>query len=259
MIDCRGPSIKALVKIVASDNDELARPPRLILIDAPLSPRLSRNMDLVAASLGISCYETPVGWRYFGNLLDVGKVSLCGEESFGTGSDHLREKDGLWAVLFWLNILSRRGQTVESLVRAHWRRYGRHYYSRHDYEGIDPEAAQRLMQDLRRRLPHLGECRFASSEASLCDDFSYVDPVDHTVAEAQGIRIIFGERARIVYRLSGTSTDATTLRVYLERYERDPSLHDLDTQETLLDLAALARQIARIEEGTGRRQPSLIT
>jgi phosphoglucomutase len=219
----------------------------------------SRAVDRVAAALGISCYETPTGWKYFGNLLDSGKVSLCGEESFGTGSSHLREKDGLWAVLFWLNILSVRGQAVASLVRDHWRRYGRHYYSRHDYEGIDPDAAERLMQDLRLRLPRLRGCRFASSEASLCDDFSYVDPVDHAVAEAQGIRVIFGEHARIVYRLSGTSTEATTLRVYLERYERDPSLQDLDTQEALLELTALARQIACIEEKTGQRRPSLIT
>ncbi len=219
----------------------------------------SRAVDGVAAALGISCYETPTGWKYFGNLLDAGKVSLCGEESFGTGSNHLREKDGLWAVLFWLNILSVRGQTVESLVRDHWRRYGRHYYSRHDYEGIDPEAAGRLMKNLRLQLPRLRRCRYASSEASHCDDFSYVDPVDHAVAEAQGIRIIFGEEARIIYRLSGTSTDATTLRVYLERYERDPSIQHLDTQEALLELAALARQMACIEEETGRRQPSLIT
>jgi phosphoglucomutase len=219
----------------------------------------SRAVDRVAAALDVSCYETPTGWKYFGNLLDAGRVSLCGEESFGTGSNHLREKDGLWAVLFWLNILSVRGQTVGSLVRDHWRRYGRHYYSRHDYEAIDPDAAGRLMKDLRLRLPLLRGSRFASSEVSLCDDFSYVDPVDHSVAEAQGIRVIFGEDARIIYRLSGTSTDATTLRVYLERYERDPSMQDVETQEALLELAALARQIACIEEKTGRRRPSLVT
>jgi phosphoglucomutase len=219
----------------------------------------SRAADEVAAALGIPCYETPTGWKYFGNLLDAGKISLCGEESFGTGSSHLREKDGLWAVLFWLNILSARRQTVEMLVREHWQRYGRHYYSRHDYEGLGSDAAQHLMQHLRSRLPRLCGYRFASSEVSLCDDFSYVDPVDHGLAEGQGIRIIFGKDARIVFRLSGTSTDATTLRVYLERYERDRSMHDLDVQQALAELAELARQIAGIEEITGRRQPSLVT
>ena len=219
----------------------------------------SRAVDRVAASLGVPCYETPTGWKYFGNLLDAGKVTLCGEESFGTGSSHLREKDGLWAVLFWLNILAVRGCNVETLVRDHWRRYGRHYYSRHDYEGVRSDAAQRLMQNLRARLPTLRGCCFGSSEASLCDDFSYVDPVDSGVAEAQGVRVVFGDTARIVYRLSGTSTDAATLRVYLERYERNEALHDLDVQSALAELAVLGRQIAQIEEIIGRQEPSLVT
>jgi phosphoglucomutase len=219
----------------------------------------SRAVDRVAASLRIPCYETPTGWKYFGNLLDAGKVSLCGEESFGTGSCHLREKDGLWAVLFWLNILSVRGCNVETLVRDHWRRHGRHYYSRHDYEGIPSNAAQRLMQDLRERLSRLRGCHFGSSEASLCDDFSYVDPVDHGVAEAQGVRVVFGDQARIVYRLSGTSTDAATLRVYLERYEPNDAVHSLDVQQALAELAVLGRQIARIEELIGQQKPSLVT
>ncbi len=229
------------------------------LVGVARSMPTSRAVDRVAAALGIPCYETPTGWKYFGNLLDAGKVSLCGEESFGTGSNHLREKDGLWAVLFWLNILSVQGRAVEALVREHWRRHGRHYYARHDYEGIDAGAAERLMKDLRSRLPGFRGRRFAPGEASLCDDFSYVDPVDHTVAEAQGIRVVFGEQARLVYRLSGTSTEAMTLRVYLERYERDPSRHDLDPQEALQELAALARDIACIEEKTGRHRPSLVT
>jgi phosphoglucomutase len=219
----------------------------------------SRAVDRVAASLGIPCYETPTGWKYFGNLLDAGRVTLCGEESFGTGSSHLREKDGLWAVLFWLNILAVRGCNVETLVRDHWRRYGRHYYSRHDYEGVRSDAARRLMQDLRAQLPALRGCRFEASEASLCDDFCYVDPVDQEVADAQGVRIVFGDAARIVYRLSGTSTDAETLRVYLERYERNEGLHELDVQAVLAELAALSRQIARTEEIIGRQKPSLVT
>lgn len=219
----------------------------------------SRAVDHVAASLGIPCYETPTGWKYFGNLLDAGLVTLCGEESFGTGSNHVREKDGLWAVLFWLNILAVRGQSVEAVVRGHWRTYGRHYYSRHDYEGLDRSVADRLIAELQNSLPHLKGRTFKTLKVSESDDFAYLDPVDGSRAEHQGIRVLFSDDARIVYRLSGTGTAGATLRVYLERFERDPSRHDMPVQDALDDLAAIARQIARIESATGRRTPSVIT
>jgi len=213
----------------------------------------SRAVDQVAADLGIPCYETPTGWKYFGNLLDAGKVSICGEESFGTGSDHLREKDGLWAVLFWLNILAVRGKSAADLTRAHWRKYGRHYYSRHDYEGLDKAAADSLVIDLRESVERLKGQRIGLYEVTTCDDFSYRDPVDHSVVEHQGIRVVFSDEARIVFRLSGTGTEGATLRVYLERYEPEPSRQNLDAQDALAELAAVARQIARVEEKTGRR------
>jgi phosphoglucomutase len=219
----------------------------------------SRAVDRVAAELGIACYETPTGWKYFGNLLDDGRVTICGEESFGTGSNHLREKDGLWAVLFWLNILAVRNQPVEGLVRAHWRKYGRHYYSRHDYEGLDRPVADRLMTTLRENLSHLKGRRFGSLEISLCDDFAYVDPVDQSLAAHQGIRIVFSDEARIIYRLSGTGTEGATLRVYLERFEPDPSRQCSPTRDTLADLAAIAEKIGRTQEKTGRSTPSLVT
>jgi phosphoglucomutase len=219
----------------------------------------SRAVDRVAAHLHIPHYETPTGWKYFGNLLDAGKITLCGEESFGTGSDHVREKDGLWAVLFWLNILSARRSSVEQLTRAHWREYGRHYYSRHDYEGLDKQVAERVITDLQESIAALKGQRIGTHEVTLSDDFSYLDPVDRSLTEHQGLRIVCSDDARIVYRLSGTGTEGATLRIYLERYERDPSRQDLDCQAALADLAAAARQIARIEEKTGRRCPSLIT
>lgn len=229
------------------------------LVGVARSMPTSRAVDQVAADLGISCYETPTGWKHFGNLLDAGLVSLCGEESFGTGSDHLREKDGVWAVLFWLNILAARQQSVEATMREHWRRYGRHYYSRHDYADLDGSVAERLMTELRRELPLLKGRKFDSLEVSLCEDFAYVDPVDQSLAEYQGVRVVFSENARIVYRLSGTGTDGATLRVYLERFERDPSRHDMTVEDGLGGLAAVARQIARIEGTTGRHTPSVIT
>ncbi len=219
----------------------------------------SRAVDRVAAALGVACYETPTGWKYFGNLLDDGRITLCGEESFGAGSDHLREKDGLWVVLFWLNILAVRGQDVQQLVTAHWRRFGRHYYARHDYEGLDVAAAKDLMASLRLRLPRLKETTLGALRVSQCDDFAYTDPVDHTTAEDQGIRIVFSQDARIVYRLSGTGTDGATLRLYLERFEPDPARHALAAKDALADLAALAVKIAEVEGRTGRARPSVIT
>ncbi|RMD77969.1 MAG: alpha-D-glucose phosphate-specific phosphoglucomutase [Gammaproteobacteria bacterium] len=219
----------------------------------------SQAVDRVAAALGLPCYETPTGWKFFGNLLDAGRITLCGEESFGTGSDHIREKDGLWAVLFWLNVLAVRRQSVAEIVREHWARYGRHYYSRHDYEGLDREAAEGLMEALRRRLPGLRGQVLEGREVRLADDFAYTDPVDGSVAEHQGIRILFQDGSRIVYRLSGTGTEGATLRVYLERYEPDPARHDLEVQEALAELVALARGLAEIQERTGRERPTVIT
>ncbi len=215
----------------------------------------SAAADRVAEKLGIACFETPTGWKFFGNLLDAGKVTICGEESFGTGSSHVREKDGLWAVLMWLNILARRRQSVAEIVTAHWREYGRNYYSRHDYEEVDAGAANGLMADLRGRLPALpGQHGIIAA-----DDFSYDDPVDGSRTTGQGIRLLFEDGSRIVYRLSGTGTAGATLRVYIERYEPDASRHAIATQEALSDLIALSRSLAGIEQRTGRSEPSVIT
>ena len=244
---------------VLAANAHLVPGYRAAAVGVARSMPTSRAVDHVARALGIPCFETPTGWKFFGNLLDAGKISLCGEESFGTGSNHVREKDGLWAVLFWLNILAVRRCSVEAVMRDHWRAYGRHYYARHDHEGLDGSVADSLVSALRTLSVGLPGQRIASREVSLCDDFRYVDPVDHSIAEHQGVRILMSEQARIVYRLSGTGTEGATLRVYLERYERDESLHDLDVQGALADLAQASRQIARIEESTGRREPSLIT
>ena len=219
----------------------------------------SQAADRVAAKLGIPCYETPTGWKFFGNLLDAGKASLCGEESFGTGSDHVREKDGLWAVLFWLNVLAVRRTTVAEVVGQHWRTYGRNFYSRHDYEEIDSAAASQLMDDLRRRLPELPGQQLSGREVAYADDFGYTDPVDGSTTDRQGIRIGFVDGSRIVFRLSGTGTAGATLRIYVERYEPDPALHDRETQEALADLIAIAGGIAEIEKRTGRAKPTVIT
>jgi len=219
----------------------------------------SAAVDLVAERLGIPCYETPTGWKFFGNLLDAGAVTLCGEESFGTGSNHVREKDGLWAVLFWLNILAIRRQPVEEILREHWARYGRNFYTRHDYEGIDGAGAQELMHDLRIKLSGLRDKVFGAYRVMHCDDYSYTDPVDNSVSTGQGLRILFENGSRIVYRLSGTGTEGATLRVYVEAYERDVARHYDDTQQYLAPLIKLADQIAGIGERTGRDAPTVIT
>ena len=219
----------------------------------------SRAADRVALAKGIACYETPTGWKFFGNLMDAGKVSLCGEESFGTGSDHVREKDGLWAVLLWLDILATRRQPVADLLRAHWREYGRNYYSRHDYDEIDAEAAAKLTDDLRAKLPGLRGERLGDLAVEHADDFSYTDPIDGSISTRQGIRILFEGGARIVYRLSGTGTSGATLRVYLERFEPDPERHDQETRAALAPLIALADHLAGIRARTGRTAPSVIT
>jgi phosphoglucomutase len=219
----------------------------------------STAADRVAKALGVTCFETPTGWKYFGNLLDAGLVTLCGEESYGTGSDHIREKDGLWAVLFWLNLLAASGRTVEQIVREHWARFGRNYYSRHDYEAVDAADAEGVMMALRARLPSLAGQSVGQYRVALADDFTYVDPVDKSLATHQGIRIVMTDGSRIVFRLSGTGTEGATIRLYLERYEADPARHELDTQEALSGLIALADSLAQLRKRTGRDQPSVIT
>lgn len=215
--------------------------------------------DRVAEALGISCFETPTGWKYFGNLMDANLVTLCGEESYGTGSFHIREKDGLWAVLFWLNLLAARGQSVEEIVRAHWARFGRNYYSRHDYEAVDAQAAEAMMEALRARLPELAGRTFDGHHVELADDFAYTDPVDGSIAKKQGVRIIMSDGSRIVFRLSGTGTEGATVRLYLERYEANPARHDLDTQEALRGLIKLAEDVSGLRQRTGRSEPTVIT
>ncbi|CAH2573014.1 Phosphoglucomutase [Planktothrix rubescens] len=219
----------------------------------------SQAPDRVAAKLGIDCYETPTGWKFFGNLLDAGKATLCGEESFGTGSNHVREKDGLWAVLFWLNILAVRQESVEDIVRNHWQTYGRNYYSRHDYEEVETEKANQLVDKLQAILPNLKGKQYGSYQVEYSDNFSYTDPVDNSVSNNQGIRIGFTDGSRIVLRLSGTGTKGATLRVYLESYEPDPTKHNLDPQEALGELITIADEIAQIKTITGRQKPTVIT
>jgi phosphoglucomutase len=219
----------------------------------------SRALDRAAARRGIPCYETPTGWKFFGNLLDAGLITLCGEESFGTGSNHVREKDGLWAVLFWLNILAAQRQSVEHIVRQHWGGHGRDFYTRHDYEGLDTVSAESLMDDLRARLGSLPGQRVGAARVRQADDFSYTDPVDGSVTGGQGIRLMLEDGARLVFRLSGTGTEGATLRVYLERFEPDPAKHGQDPQQALDDLIRLADEIAGIRTRLGRNAPSVIT
>jgi phosphoglucomutase len=218
----------------------------------------SRAVDRVAAALGIDCFETPTGWKYFGNLLDAGRIALCGEESAGTSSNHVREKDGVWAVLFWLNILAVRGEPAAAIVADHWRRFGRDVYMRHDYEEIETERANRLIDDLRRRIPGLPGTRVGDLEISTADDFAYTDPIDGSTSAHQGIRVGFTDGARIVYRLSGTGTEGATLRVYLERFEPDPTRHVLAASVALAPLATAGATLADIEGITGQKKPSVV-
>ncbi|MHB1238428.1 MAG: alpha-D-glucose phosphate-specific phosphoglucomutase [Gallionella sp.] len=219
----------------------------------------SAAADRVARALGIPCYETPTGWKFFGNLMDAGKVTLCGEESFGTGSDHIREKDGLWAVLFWLNILAVRKQSVETIVLEHWARFGRNVYTRHDYEDIPTEAANGVMKHLQDSFESLKAAQFGHLQVRLCDDFSYADPVDGSVSTGQGVRILFTDDSRIIFRLSGTGTGGATLRIYLESFEPDVSKHHLDAQYLLATLIGIALQISELHKRTGRDRPTVIT
>ncbi len=219
----------------------------------------SAAADRVAAAKGIPSFETPTGWKFFGNLLDAGKVTLCGEESAGTGSNHVREKDGLWAVLLWLNILAAKRMSVAELLADHWQRYGRNYYSRHDYEAVDSEAAHGLVNDLRAALADLPGQTFGSLTIERADEFAYNDPVDGSHSAAQGLRVFFEGGARVVFRLSGTGTQGATLRVYLEQLETDPSKLDKDPQDALADIIAAADALAGIRAKTGRNAPDVIT
>jgi phosphoglucomutase len=219
----------------------------------------SAAADRVAAQLGIDCYETPTGWKFFGNLLDAGKATLCGEESFGTGSNHVREKDGLWAVLFWLNVLAVRQQSVQDIVQEHWKQYGRNYYSRHDYEAVESDRAQSLIATIHAAMPTLRGRQFNSYQVDYCDDFSYTDPVDGSISQNQGVRIGFTDGSRIVFRLSGTGTQGATVRVYLESYADTAANHTLDPQLALKDLIAIAEELAQIRHYTGMEKPTVIT
>jgi phosphoglucomutase len=219
----------------------------------------SAAADRVAAALGIGSYETPTGWKFFGNLLDAGRATICGEESFGTGSDHVREKDGLWAVLLWLNILAVRKQTVKTILTEHWAKYGRNYYSRHDFEAIATDKADAMMGALRGALPGLQGQVVEGMTIAGADDFAYTDPVDASVSTKQGVRVMFEDGSRFVLRLSGTGTEGATLRLYLERYAAGPAGLDLDPQEALAPVIRAAHGIARIAEFTGRNAPDVVT
>jgi phosphoglucomutase len=219
----------------------------------------SAAVDRVAQALGIPCYETPTGWKFFGNLLDAGRATLCGEESFGTGSNHVREKDGLWAVLFWLNILARRRESVEPIMRDHWRRFGRNYYMRYDYEELDATAAHAVMDDLRGQLTSLVGQTLRGHTVAFADDFAYTDPVDGSMSTHQGIRIGFDNESRLVFRLSGTGTTGATLRLYAERFEPDPARQQLEAGVALADLIAAALDVSELVQRTGRKEPTVIT
>ena len=219
----------------------------------------SQALDRVARAMGIDCYETPTGWKFFGNLLDAKKITLCGEESFGTGSDHVREKDGLWAVLFWLNLVAVKKQPVAEIVREHWKKFGRDYYSRHDYENVDSAKAEGIMALIKSQMPSLPGKQFGEYTVQFADDFSYEDPVDGSISENQGTRIGFTNGSRIILRLSGTGTQGATLRIYVERYERDPANHGQETQTVLKELIELADQLGEIKQRSGMNEPTVIT
>jgi phosphoglucomutase len=254
--------------IYVSPSDSLA----VLAANAHLAPGYSKGLkgvarsmptsaaaDRVADALGIGKFETPTGWKFFGNLLDAGKATICGEESFGTGSDHVREKDGLWAVLLWLNILAVRKQSVAEILKEHWAKYGRNYYSRHDFEAIETTKADAMFAALRASLGSLPGRKVEGMTVQAADDFAYTDPVDGSVSQKQGVRVMFEDGSRIVYRLSGTGTEGATLRVYLERYAAGPGGLDLDAQEALAPVIRAAHQLAGIAAHTGRTEPDVVT
>jgi len=218
-----------------------------------------RAVDKVAQARNLPHYETPTGWKFFANLLDTGRITLCGEESFGTSSNHAREKDGVWAALAWINVLAVTGQSVAEIAQAHWQSYGRHYFVRHDYEDLSGPQADVVMNTLRASLPMLAGQSFHGYTVSQADEFSYQDPVDGSVAVAQGLRVIFGDEARLVVRLSGTGTSGATLRLYLERYETDPAKLAWDTEIALAPIVAIARDVVRLHELAGREAPDVVT
>ncbi len=219
----------------------------------------SAAADRVAQKLGVPCYETPTGWKFFGNLMDAGKVTLCGEESFGTGSSHVREKDGLWAVLFWLNILAKRRLSVEEILYRHWAEFGRNVYSRHDYEELPADLAAGIMAQVKGQFDTLPGRSFDDYVVKFCDDFSYTDPIDGSLSTGQGLRIVMEDGSRIVFRLSGTGTEGATLRVYLEAFEADPARQRLDAQELLAALIGIADELSRLKQRSGRERPTVIT
>ncbi|NJS38880.1 MAG: alpha-D-glucose phosphate-specific phosphoglucomutase [Rhodobacteraceae bacterium] len=254
--------------IYVSPSDSLA----VLAANAHLAPGYAKGLkgvarsmptsaaaDRVADALGIGKYETPTGWKFFGNLLDAGRATICGEESFGTGSDHVREKDGLWAILLWLNILAVRKQSVADILADHWAKFGRNYYSRHDFEAIESAKADAMMAALRGSLAGLPGQVVEGMTITAADDFAYTDPVDASVSMKQGVRVMFGDGSRIVYRLSGTGTEGATLRVYLERYAAGPDGLDLDAQEALAPVIRAAHVLAGIAAHTGRTAPDVVT
>ena len=219
----------------------------------------SQAVDRVAEALNLACYETPTGWKFFGNLLDAGKITLCGEESFGSGSDHVREKDGLWAVLFWLNLIARKRQSVADIVTEHWEKFGRDIYCRHDYEAVENDIANGIVDHLRSQLRALPGQSWGDYTVRYADEFSYTDPVDHSISAQQGIRIGFTNGSRIVFRLSGTGTVGATLRIYIEKYQRDAEHLHQDSGVALQDLVEIAEVLCEVKKRTGRTEPSVIT
>ena len=219
----------------------------------------SQATDRVAEKLGIECFETPTGWKFFGNLLDAGRIAFCGEESFGTGSNHVREKDGLWAVLAWLNLIAKKGTSAQSILDEHWATYGRNYYMRHDYDEVESDKAKAVMDQLEAKLPNLIGSQLHGREVTYADNFSYTDPIDNSVSSHQGLRIGFNDGARLVFRLSGTGTQGATIRVYLESYEADKNKQQLSSEEALGELIAIAAEVSQIEAITGRKAPDVIT
>ncbi|MEL3891580.1 alpha-D-glucose phosphate-specific phosphoglucomutase [Ferrovibrio sp. MS7] len=219
----------------------------------------SRAADAVAKQLGLPCFETPTGWKFFGNLLDAGRITLCGEESYGTSSNHVREKDGLWAVLFWLNLLAKRREPVANILAQHWRQFGRHYYSRHDYEAVETATAQAAMADLAKALPGLVGRSIDGMAITQADDFAYTDPIDGSVSKAQGLRVICGEAARVIARLSGTGTEGATVRLYFERFEADPARQHDDVQARLKPLIDFAESQLGLRRRSGRAGPDVVT